>query len=96
VGGTGERCQARKLVLEVQEQRSKSGSRAPGASCPTLAEWMVGRYARWQERAQNERTRRKLVSPIRYLLASDLSGLALDRIAGLIGDEGRAARRSRA
>ena len=68
------------LLLEVQEQRSKSGSRAPGASCPTLAEWMVGRYARWQERAQNERTRRKLVSPIRYLLASDLSGLPLDRI----------------
>ena len=54
--GTGERCQARKLVLEVQEQRSKSGSPARGASCPTLAEWLAGRYARWQERAQNERT----------------------------------------
>lgn len=50
------------------------------SSCPTLAEWLSGRYAGWQDRAQSERTRRKLVSPVRYLLASDLHGLRLDQI----------------
>jgi integrase len=68
----------RKIEAATQPTTSKKGSVVPFASCPTLAEWLVGRYAQWQERAQNERTRRKLVAPIRYLLASDLADKRLD------------------
>src|SRR5262245_10116008 len=65
------------LLLQVEAERqtastSTNGSSVPSASCPSLADWLGGRYADWQTRAQNERTRRKLESPIRYLVASDL------------------------
>ena len=51
-----------------------------GFRCPTLAEWLTHRHARHQELAQNDCTRRKLQSPIHYLLASDLADLPLDKI----------------
>jgi integrase len=59
---------------------STPGSSAPSGCCPSLASWLTGRYAEWQLRCQIESTRRKLESPIRYLLASDLAELPIDRI----------------
>lgn len=73
-----------KLLTELREEQrqaiSISGSPALSGSCPTLAEWLTGRYAAWQERAQTDRARRKLVSPMRYLLASDLANMRLSEI----------------
>jgi len=80
------------MLLELQaehraaeqnvQEASNSGSPAPSSSSrwPTLAEWLTGRYCDWQKRAQNESTRRKLDSPKRYLLASDLADLSLREI----------------
>jgi integrase len=51
---------------------------SPPSALQLLA--LTGRYARWRGRAQNEHTRRKLISPARYLLASDLAELSLDSI----------------
>ena len=53
---------------------------APALSSPTLEDWLVGRFKDHQERHQSERTRRKLESPIRYLLASDLAQMPLHAI----------------
>jgi integrase len=81
-----------RMVLELQEEHraalqnvqeaSTTGLPAPYSSyrSPTLAEWLTNRYAEWQKRAQNESTRRKLDSPKRYLLASDLGDLPLREI----------------
>src|SRR5687767_12074725 len=72
------------LLLQVDQERqttSTNGSPVRSASCPSLADWLGGRYADWQLRAQNDRTRRKLESPKRYLVASDLGPLTLDQIS---------------
>ena len=48
------------LLLQIEAERqttSTNGSPAHSASCPSLADWLGGRYADWQARAQNERTR---------------------------------------
>src|SRR5260370_41118873 len=78
-----------RMLLELQaehraerqrtEETSKSGFLVPSASyrSPSLADWLSGRYVDWQKRAQNTATRRKLESPKRYLLASDLGELPL-------------------
>jgi hypothetical protein len=78
------------LELQAEHRREKqntseslaSGLLARSGSCrsPTLAEWLTGRYGDWQKRAENESTRRKLDSPKRYLLASDLGDLPLREI----------------
>jgi|GEM_PF-1886353 len=92
--GTAEDAKAARarLILELRakhqaspppnEQTSTSGLLALSnwSRSPTLAEWLTGRYAEWQKRAQNEATRRKLESPKRYLLASDLRDLPLGEI----------------
>src|SRR3954465_9613926 len=66
------------LLLQVEAERemtSTNGSPAHSAPCPSPAHRLGGRYADWQARPQNERTRRKLESPKRYLIASDLGPL---------------------
>jgi integrase len=69
-------------LLEEQRQDPTSNGGSPGrsSSCPTLAEWLTGRYAAWQERAQCHNTRTKMVSPKRYLLTSHLGDLRLNQI----------------
>ncbi len=81
-----------RILLELQaehraeehraEETWTGGFLAPSASyrSPSLADWLSGRYVDWQKRAQNAATRRKLESPKRYLLASDLGELPLHEI----------------
>jgi len=81
-----------RMLLELQaehraeqyraEETWTGGFPAPSASSrsPSLADWLSGRYVDWQKRAQNTATRRKLESPKRYLLASDLGELPLHEI----------------
>ena len=72
------------LMKMSQALQTSSSNGLPGprvlCRCPTLSEWLTGRYAQHQKLAQNECTRRKLESPARYLLASDLADLPLDKI----------------
>ena len=72
------------LLAQWQMEAMNSNNGLPGprvlSRCPTLTEWLTGRYAQHQKLAQNECTRRKLESPARYLLASDLAELPLDKI----------------
>ncbi len=72
------------LMKMSQALQTSSSSGLPGlcslSRCPTLSEWLTGRYPRWQERAQNECSRRKLESPKRYLLASDLAEMRLEEV----------------
>src|SRR6266849_3435221 len=72
------------LMKMSQALQTSSSNGLPGprvlSRCPTLSEWLTGRYAQHQKLAQNECTRRKLESPARYLLASDLAVLPLDKI----------------
>lgn len=73
-------------LLEENEGRisgrsSMRGCPGPlGGSKETLADWLTGRYAEHQLLAQNERTRRKLVAPKLYLLASDLADVSLSAL----------------
>jgi hypothetical protein len=74
-----------KLLTELREEQrqettSNGGSPGRSGSCPSLAEWLTGRYAGWQERAQSQNTRTKMLSPKRYLLTSHLGDLPLDKI----------------
>src|SRR5512142_3276228 len=74
-----------KLRQEVRPSQEGNSSSEPlgqsASSRQSLADWLTGRYARWQERAQNERTRRKIESPKRYLIASDLGEKPLNEIS---------------
>jgi hypothetical protein len=71
-----------RAALQNVPEVSTSGLPAPYSSyrSPTLAEWLTNRYSEWQKRAQNESARRKLDSPKRYLLASDLGDSPLREI----------------
>jgi integrase len=70
-------------VAQGPATASPGASREPARSshCPTLADWLTGRYAKWQETTQTESTRRKVDSHKRYLIASDLGPMRLDAIA---------------
>src|SRR6266849_173597 len=71
-----------RAALQNVQEASSNGLPAPYSSyrSPILAEWLTHRYSEWQKRAQNASTRRKLDSPNRYLLASDLGELPLRQI----------------
>src|SRR5216683_868897 len=81
-----------RMLLELQAEHRAERQRAeetwtngfPARSAsyrsPSLGDWLTGRYVDWQKRAQNTATRRKLESPKRYLLASDLGELPLHEI----------------
>ena len=80
---------AAELLLQVEEEQrqtreatSNPESAGPSGSfpCPGLTDWLLGRYAGWQLRAQSERTRRKTANSVRYLIASALADLTLDKI----------------
>ncbi len=72
------------LLAQWQTETMSSSNGLPGprvlSRSPTLTEWLTGRYAQHQKLAQNECTRRKLESPAKYILASDLADLPLDKI----------------
>lgn len=80
-----------KVELGRKQEASKNSSSASSAplppdrrvDVPTLLAFLSdgGRYENHQLRNQSERTRRKLVSPIRYLIASDLGPLRLDDVS---------------
>ncbi len=74
----------KRLAGATPSPRASSGPspHVPPRDCPTLADFLseCGRYANYQLRKQSERTRRKLVAPIRYLVASDLGPMPLDSI----------------